>query len=308
MNEALDTRIIISGPVQGKLGEISRKMDYKILCSQTFNADGLKVVYFIPEFMEKRKEVMMLLQMLKAKKVSGIWNIEVSEEENARLKIISDFIRVPSVVLDTIFVFHGTFFVHLRFNKADIESVSGIILNTIALDEGYSVEYLGESAGTLNTMKTISVEIPLFLLTVISKPPAEELESFNNPMGENWKRVIKSVSQDDLIRAVYLTSGNISNHDFHLINEEMNLYEGSIRNPLLVYLNREFNDNGIVSFSRAQRLEGSNFKMDFIISKDQASQAMRTMGKMFALFPEWNCLISFASRLEDALETDLVLI
>lgn len=308
MTEALDSQIIISGPVYGKLGEISRKVDYKILCSQTFDADRVQIAYYIPESMEERKDVALILHMLKAEKVSGIWNIRLSEEENSGLNIISDFIRIHSVVLDAIFVSHGMFFAYMRFNETEQEEVSDVVLRRIAMDDGYSVVYLGESPGNLNIMKSLSKEIQLFLIRIVSQPPSEELTSHNNPMGKTWKRVIKSVSPDDLINAVYLPAESISVPGFTTINEEMHLYEGSVKNQLLVYLNREFNKNGIVTFSRTQRIENDVFTMDFVIPEDQVNQSVKIMGKMFAMFPDWNCRIAFASRLEEVLETDLVLL
>ena len=308
MTEALDFQIIVSGPVYGKLGEISRKLDYKILCSQTFDVEHFQIVYYIPESMEERKDVALILHMLKAEKVSGIWNIKLSEEENSGLNIISDFIHVRSVVLDTIFVFHGMFFAYFRFNQADLEQVSEVVLRSIATDEGYSVVYLGESPGILKVMKTLSKEIQLFLIKIVSQPPPEELTVFNNPMGKTWRRAIKSVSPDDLINAVYLPSENILVPGFATINEEMHLYEGSVKNSLLVYLNREFNRNGIVTFSRTQRIENDIFTMDFVITEEQVRQSMKIMGKMFSMVPQWNCRIAFASRLEDIMDTDLVLL
>jgi hypothetical protein len=256
--------------------------------------------------MEERKDVALILHMLKAEKVSGIWNIRLNEEENSGLNIISDFIRIHSAVLDAIFVSHGMFLAYMRFNQTELEKISNVILRRIAMDEAYSVVYLGETPGYLSIMKALSKEIQLFLIKIISQPPSEELTTRNNPMGKTWKRVIKSVSPDDLINAVYLLSESISVPGFTTINEEMHLYGGSVKNPLLVYLNREFNENGIVTFSRTQRIENNVFTMDFIIPEDQVNQSVRIMGKMFAMFPDWNCRIAFASRLEDVMETDLV--
>lgn len=305
MTEALDNQMIITGPVHGKFGEISMKVNYKIMCSQVFNSGQMELVYYIPESMENQREILMLIQMLKGEKVSGIWNIKLNEYENADLKIISDFIKVPSMVLDTIFVYHGTFFAYMRFNTSDLEKVSGILLENIAFGDQYSVEYLGETEGSFSNFKAISEEIPLFVINVVSTPPPEELEPRNNPMGKSWKRIIKSLSPDDLISAVCVTDDPISIPDIPAINEEMHIYLGSVRNPLLVHLNREFNEKGIVTFSRIQSIKDNLFTMNFIISADQVSQALRIMGKMFNLFPEWNCRISFASRLEDVAEGEL---
>jgi len=308
MTEALDKQMIMTGPVHGQFKEISMKLNYKIMCSQVFNSDQMELVYYIPESLENKREVLMLIQMLKGEKVSGIWNIRFGEEENSDLKIISDFIKVPSAVLDTIFVYHGNYFAYMRFNNSDLEKVSKIMLENVALDEEYSVESLDETKGTLSNIKNISEEIPLFVINVISDPPAKELEPHNNPMGKTWKRIIKSLSPDDLISAVYVTDESVSIPEFPIINEEMHMYLGSVRNPLLVHLNREFNEKGIVTFSRIQSINNGLFTMSFIISADQVSQAIRIMGKMFSLFPEWNCRISFASRLEDATEEDLLVV
>ena len=176
MTEALDNQMIITGPVHGKFGEISMKVNYKIMCSQVFNSGQMELVYYIPESMENQREILMLIQMLKGEKVSGIWNIKLNEYENADLKIISDFIKVPSMVLDTIFVYHGTFFAYMRFNTSDLEKVSGILLENIAFGDEYSVEYLGETEGSFSNFKAISEEIPLFVINVVSTPPPEDAD------------------------------------------------------------------------------------------------------------------------------------
>ena len=306
MNETLDSQIIITGPVNGKLGELSRKVNYKILCSQNFNTGQMELVYYIPESMEKQRDVLLLIQMLKAEKISGVWNIRINENDRSGVKIISEFIQIPSVVLDSIFVFHGSFYVYLRFNKSDIEKISGIILDRLAVEEGYSIEYLGESMGLLDTMKTISRELSLYVLSVESLPPQNELEHDNNPMGKKWRRVIKSLSPDNLINAVYVTEDKVSVPGFTPINKNLNMYIGSVKNPLLVHLNREFSQNGIVTFSRTQSIDNSTFRMSFIIPSDQASQAVRIMGNMFRMFPDWNCHMSFAAGLKDVVADNLI--
>lgn len=78
MTEALDNQMIITGPVHGKFGEISMKVNYKIMCSQVFNSGQMELVYYIPESMENQREILMLIQMLKGEKVSGIWNIKLN--------------------------------------------------------------------------------------------------------------------------------------------------------------------------------------------------------------------------------------
>lgn len=306
MEETLDSQIIITGPVGGKLGELSRKVNHRILCSQNYNSGEMELVYYIPESMEDQREILLLIKMLSAEKISGIWNIRANENDKTDVKIISNFIRIPSVVLDAMFVFRGSFYVYMRFNESDIEKVSDVILDRLTVDEGYSIEYLGESKGVFNTMKTISAEIPLFIITIASHPPQSELNYSNNPMGSSWKRVIKSLSPDDLINAVCVTDNTVSAPGFRPINENMHMYLGSVKNPLLVHLNRKFNENGIVTFSRTQSIEDSVFNMNFIISSDQVSQAVRIMGDMFTLFPEWSCQISFAANLDDAAERDLI--
>ncbi|WP_393972204.1 hypothetical protein OXIME_000823 [Oxyplasma meridianum] len=308
MMEALDSRLVLKGPLHGKFGEISVKVNHKILCTQIFNSGKMDIVYYIPVSVENQREILMMIQMLGGKKISDVWNIKLNEDENTDLRVILDFIKIPSIVLDAIYAYRGEFIAYMRFNNSDLNNVSETLLENIAMEEEYSVDYLGEANGTFSDMKSISEEIPLFVMEVISNPPLEELQPENNPMGKSWRRIIKSLSPDDLISAVCVTDELVSIPSFSLINQEKQIYLGSVKNPLLVYLNREFNEKGIVTFSRTQSLRDSLFRMNFVISADQVNQVVRVMGKMFRTFPEWNCRISFASRLEDATEKDLLVV
>lgn len=302
VDQLLDMQCVVSIRDGYELLDFSEKFNLRVSCTALIENNRINLVFFIRKEEAEKRDVRTFLDTFKAKDRDGLWVVELSESMDNELNVIKDFISIPSVILDQIYLEHGAIYVKMRFHRNYLESVSAELMKAAKETDKVSLEYLGKSNGLISILRQLDKSLPLFYLSLDSEPPESAMNNDDVTVPGKWIREIK-FSSDDLIKGVYTLNSSPDNLMGKLqeISKSENIYEGGSRNAVLDFFRKRTVENFIPTFAKIQGYDGKKMSMDFIVPQSELQKLLTVLSDTLNAFPEWKINMANAGKFSSLL-------
>jgi hypothetical protein len=298
INKALDYRCRFSLKGDYPILSVSRKIGLKCPASVFLRKGMVELRFYISVADESNRDLRILLETSKARKIDGVWIIYSNDRVYPELKIFRELLENTSAVMDYYFLQDGEFEVNFRFSSMDLKKISQILLGFSRFDEmDFKINYLGENPGLTWVLENLNAVEPITVIGFTGHAPEVERTPENNPMGERWIREVRYISDDEQISAVYLTEKEIPEKQYRrkLGN---NLYESSTRNSMMNAISKISLKSSVPTVSRVQAVDGEKFDMEFVIPSLYQRQFLKVMSEVTESFPDWDLKLSLISSFD----------
>lgn len=298
INRALDYRCRFSLKGDYPILAVSKKIGLKCPASVFLRKGMVELRFYLPVADESNRDLRILLETSKARKIDGVWIIYSNDKVYPELKIFRELLENTSAVMDYYFLKDGEFEVNFRFSSMDLKKISQILLGFSRFEEiDFKINYLGENPGLAWVLQNLNAVEPITVIGFTGHAPEAERTQENNPMGERWIREVRYISDDEQISAVYLTEKEIPEKLYRRKLGE-NLYEASTRNSMMNAISRISLKSSIPTVSRIQSVDGEQFDMEFVIPSIYQRQFLKVMAEVTESFPDWDLKLSLISSFE----------
>lgn len=267
---------------------LSEKIGLTCSASVFLRKEHVELRFYISSADENNRDMRIMLETSKARKMEGVWVIYTNSRHFPELNGLKEIIQQKSVVMDYYLLKRGAFHVNFRFHSSELGKISDLLLGfSKSMEAEFQIEYLGRNTGLENIISSLDAIEPLSFLSFQGVTPESEKSPGNNPVGEEWMREIRYISDSDLISSIYSMKGEIRNKSaVHKIAE--GIYEASTRNEVINDISRICIEKGIPTICRIQALSGKTFTMEYVIPSYYQNHFMKIMAEILAGFEDWN--------------------
>ncbi|MEM0155953.1 MAG: hypothetical protein QW597_05060 [Thermoplasmataceae archaeon] len=303
VDQLLDMQCVIAIKDGYELLDFSEKFHLNLSCTAIVEKQQIGLVFFIRKEEFENRDIRMFLKTFNAEEKDGVWIVKLTESADSELNVLKNFLIIPSVVLDHIYLENGIIYARIRFHKNYLKSISDEVMRTVKRTDKVSLEYLGKSDGLLSVLKEIDRRVPLFYFSLDSEPPESAKNSDDTPVPGKWIREIKFTS-DDLINGIYAvnSSENVTDNRVQEISKCDKLYEGKSRNDVLDFLRIRSMETLIPTFSNVQGYDGKKLSMDFVVPEFEVQKFLSVVSETLKAFPDWKINVANAGKLSSILE------
>lgn len=251
----LDKQCSISFTSNYRIFDISRKFGIAAPAIMLMNGTEPMIHFYIEKGAEKYREVKIFLDSLETKDILGNWVVSSRSDRYEELNAVSDVTKVPSVILDTIYLRNGYLNVSFRFHSRFINEISAVLGKYMRRFSNLNISKLGPAQSLMDILRETSLYVPLSLVGTlnVNRETAED-----NPLGSKWIRELKFTSADGLIHAVYKCENpqDVDKNKVTEISEKDGIYEAVTRSDLVSFYAEKTNGDLISSFSRTHECDG----------------------------------------------------
>ena len=298
IDRALDYQCSFSLNGSYPILSVAKKIGLKCLASIFLRKKRVELRFYLPFVDENNREIRILLETSKARKVAGVWIIYTNDSSFPELGFFRKLLENTSSVMDYCFLVDGEFQVNFRFNSIDLKEVSRALLGFVKFSElDFKINYLGESPGLGKVLSSLNSLEPLSVIEFSGLPPAEELTIENNPMGKKWVREVRFITDEDRISAIYRTDEDV---DGRLYRKKIGegIYEAYTTNSLIKAIAVSSMEKSIPTISRIQSIDGDTFDMVFVIPVAYQKHFLSVMADISERFENWHLKLSLVSSFE----------
>ena len=222
----------------------------------------------------------------------------------AFIKLFRELVKIPSVVIDAVFLHEGVRHLVFRFHDTDQETLSRLLLEKPGLEE-FEIRHLGRNVGLNYLLKVECSLVALYYEISATIPPSSmdiTGDSVITTFGNNWYREVKYLLNED-IQAVYYERSNILNKASPLkeISSTDKIYEMTFQNPLVSHIFARTTDDKISLLGMQHRMVGREFLMGMLVPEIVAPDFQQVLSDVYAKYKEWNIVLSSAATLREAL-------
>jgi hypothetical protein len=288
VDQLLDMQCVIAIKDGYDLLDFSEKFHLHLSCTAAVEKQQISLIFFIRKEDFENRDVRMFLKTFNASENDGVWTVKLTESAESELNALRNFLIIPSVVLDHIYLENGAIYASIRFHRNYLQSISDEIMRVIKRTDRVSLEYLGKSDGLISVLRKIDERIPLFLFSLDSEPPESAKRTEDTPVPGKWIREIKFTS-DDLINGIYAVNAveDVPENRTQEISKCDRLYEGKSRNDVLDFLRIRSMEALIPTFSNIQGYDGKKLSMEFVIPEFETQKFLTVVSETLKAFPDW---------------------
>lgn len=279
-------RIILKNHYQ--VFTLSEKIGFTCSASMFIRKDIVELRFYIASADENNRDMRILLETSKARKVDGVWIIYTNSKHFPELESLKKVIMLKSVVMDYFLLKDGLFHVNFRFHSCDLRSISNLLLGfSKSIGADFQIEYLGKNEGLLNIISKLNQIEPLSYLSFEGVIPDSEKTPLNNPVGDEWIREIRYISDSEQISSIYSMNGKVKTPS--MVKEiSPGIYEATTKNSVINDISRKSIEKGIPTISRIQSIKGKTFTMEYVIPSYYQNHFMKIMAEIVEAYPDWN--------------------
>jgi AAA+ ATPase superfamily predicted ATPase len=252
--------------------------------------------YFKASDVEGKRDVDIFLRTYNARKRGGVITLYATSKSFVEYRFIGDLIKIPSVVMNYVYVSGGRHFFNYRFHSSSLKEVSNLLLSENK-PSSVQVESISMSRGLKQSLETFHKNAGLSVVVARSIPPKEEFTEDKNPMGSNWSREVKANDSEGRIRGVYYGAKEIKAEDVLKISD--GIYEADTDNPVLKYLSSKQDELIIPAISRFQTLINEDFTLVEVLPSLYKDDYIEMLSKASRLFPEWHLTLTEVESLDN---------
>ncbi|MEM0155704.1 MAG: hypothetical protein QW597_03775 [Thermoplasmataceae archaeon] len=256
-NNILDKQCLISFTNDYQLFEISRKFSISAAAKVMVDKEGPAIFFYMEKGAERYREVKIFLESLNARDLPGNWVVSSSKDRYEELNLLFEIVKIPSVIIDHVFLHNGYVSMGIRFHSAFSSQVSSILGKYLGMFPGMNILKLGPAPSLIDVLRGISEFVPLSIVGTLNVLERETFEE--NPLGLRWIRELKFASSDGLVHAVYKCDNPKvkDSNKVTVISEKDGIYEVTTRDDLVNFYADKTNSDMVSSFSRTQLSDGN---------------------------------------------------
>ncbi len=292
-DKKLDMKGTFSFSLDTDLNEITRKFGIKIIARIRRHKDSAKAVLNIPYSDGKTTELSEKLKKFNPKTGNDGFLASLDITRSKFLDSFSNFVNIPSVIVDAVLIEDGLTRVYFRFHRSASKNISNSFASDWSRYDMFSIELLGPNDGYEESFRTISRKVSLYSVEVKCRVPGNDMDITGDiamsTFGSAWEREVKYLIAGN-IQAIYYDNHSLLKNDSKDVVEistSEGIYQATFINPIIEYYIREAENRQIVTLALPQRLVGNQFSFDVVIPKMQLTEFYSLIFESFKKFPEW---------------------
>lgn len=287
----------------GKLLEISDECNLDGICKVRARGDS---AYIITNLARRTaiKEVAEKLKNVGCTETPDAYKYVDETMDPGFTKLFLDLVKIPSVVIDAVFMHSGVRHVVFRFHDTNLRSVSTVLLSGNKLND-FSVLHLGKNVG-LDYLLDVDCDLNTLYYEIEATIPPSSMDIIGDPVittfGDNWHREVKYLL-DENIEAVYYEKSKILNESPQLkeISAKDKTYRMTFQNPLVSRIFSRSTEDKITILGMQHQMSGPKFRMGMIVPEVVAADFHKILSDVFTEFKDWKIVIMSAASLRTAL-------
>ena len=202
--DSLNSELIVSFTLEDSISSNMARLGLKSDAYISFRKGESDLNVFYKDNETPDQKTLIFLKKYDAILKNSIWRIkEPLESYRTMMDFTRKMVRIPTVLLASVWYSDGKFSGSMLFNKKNQEEVSSMLLETFPSSDGAKIEYLGSSGGFKAILSQMNARSKISVASIKMKPPKKETTGSNNPMGEKWTRIIKYPGYIDSIQCIY---------------------------------------------------------------------------------------------------------
>ncbi len=233
------------------------------------------------------RNISLFLKRMDAIEKNGIFRVRGSTEPYAELiSFAKNVVRLPTVVLVSIWLVGGRFYTNLLFNHQIIEQISSALMDQFPEGIDTSIEYIGESGGFKAILHQINQRSNILIAQLDVDPPEHELSPTSNPVGDAWTRILKFPLTDNELSCVYFTDEEIGPKQ-NVLRLRDRIYEAETSNKFIHELEAKLNENRLPVEARLNILKDRTFTYIVAFPSIFRDEFTSIISDLYLSFSEW---------------------
>jgi hypothetical protein len=292
-DKKLDMKGIFSFSLDTDLNEISSKFGVKIIARIRRHKDNANAVLNMAYFDGNTKELEEKLKKFNPKKGNYGYVASLDITRSRFLDSFSNFVTIPSVIVDAVIIEEGLTRVYFRFHNSVSKHLSSSFASDWSQYDMFSIDLLGPNDGYRESFSEISKKVPLYSVEIKSRVPGNDMDITGDiamsTFGSTWEREVKYLIGGN-IQAIYYDSRSLlkkDSRDVVEISTTDGIYQATFVNPLIEYYMREAENRQIATLALPQRLVGNQFSFDVVVPKMLLTEFYSLIFESFKKFPDW---------------------
>ena len=225
------------------------------------------------------KLIALFPSIFQAEDKGNSWLIRSPLKLFSDISIIDEIIKIPSVIMQHLYLKNGKLFIDLRFHESKSAEISNLIIEHLTEDGKIALESLTPRSGAISFLSEMNSMIPITFISysvpLLNADPLERLLSADDSIAEIEKK--PGLKYRALI---FSRSPLTKQDDFITISKEDNLYETWGNNPILQEIRKIVNDKSILRLAHFLEVKEGRLIVSFFIPTYEAMEFIRLISKI----------------------------
>ena len=262
----------------------------KIYSMGQLDLDKNLIRFSIPKRNTPERDFQIFLNATSSVESKDYWIMEFNKE--SQVKPLIEAMNIPSVYFNSIKLIGNEFHIQFSFHEMMLSKVSDFILKIVSNESGISIIDFGKKVDIYKTLHAINSQKPIYVLSMVSKPPERVLKAGDTSVKTNWIRLIKSIVGGKVNAIFRITEGMIgSNQDFIPVCESEKIYEGITQNEIIKEIESESRKNGLDYLLRMNKYDAKYWFAEYYISKEDVNALISIVSDVIERNEDWNLII-----------------
>lgn len=280
VDDVVATRCVVSVSGDSPLLEYSgrHKIYAPIIARKT--GDSMILILSMKKTGNADRFTTLFPRMFHAEDKGDSWLIKSPLKSFSEFSIIDEIVKIPSVIMQHLYLANGKLFLDLRFHESRTNEISDFIMDRLADGSGeIAVESLVPGSGAISFLTEMNSMVPITLISysipAFNEDPVERCLSASDSIAEIEKKPGPNY------RALIFSKSPITEKDNLItISDEDNLYETWGNNPVLQEIRNLDNDNSIFRLAHFLRVNEENLIVSVFVPAHQAMDLIRIIAKI----------------------------
>lgn len=216
------------------------------------------------------------LQVFVAEERHDSWYVRIPSQSSYLFSILDEFNKVPSAVMQHVYVEAGQLFIVLKFHHSVADQISDILMRGVANAQKITIESFMSPTGALSFLSDLHSKMPLcfvkYSVKAFFEDPLEKCLSIGDSIAEIEKK--PGANYRALIYSPVPLSGQ---EEVITIDRESNVYETWGSNPLAQKIRRRSNDSVIYRAAHFARVVGDRLEVSVFLPTSQSVEFLEIL-------------------------------
>ena len=207
------------------------------------------------------------------------WLIKSPLKLFPEVAIIDDLIKIPSVIMQHLYLKNGKLFIDIRFHESRSKEISNFIVEHLTDDGKIVLESLLPRSSAISFLTEMNSMVPITFISysvpLFNADPIEMMLSEGDSIAE-----IEKKPGSNYWALVFSKSPINKQDDFITISKENNLYETWGNNPILQEIRNISNDNSIFRLAHFLEVNEGRLIVSTFIPTYQAMEFIRLISNI----------------------------
>lgn len=244
IDDVISSRLIISISGDSPLLEYSGRHEIYAPIIAHKVGDSMTLIVSMKKNENVDKFTALFPRIFHAEDKGNSWLIKSPLKLFPEISIIDDLIKIPSVIMQHLYLKNGKLFIDIRFHESRTKEISNFIVDHLADDGKIVFESLIPQSSVISFLTEMNSMVPITFISysvpLFNADPIERMLSSGNSIAE-----IEKKPGPNYWALIFSKSPITRQDDFITISKEDNLYETWGNNPILQEIRNMGNDNSI---------------------------------------------------------------